>query len=710
MVLLLAFYFIGTSERAPAWYILATGTLTGAAVCGMHYVGQLGISNFSCSYKLAHVIGAAVIAVSASITALGVFFRLRASWTNSWWKRVVCASILAVAVSGMHWTAELGTRYRGRGSFLSGAGQLSSSQTVIVCTTLSCASCLFLIGLAILTNRQHRRSANRVKQLVLATAFFDPQGRVMVSPEGLLPSQKITNQYIERSFADDEFCRTHPAFIWALRASHSWGVLRKLIPGMKYHLLSDDSTKKYYVEDLSTEENGTEMDMDFKFIFKELFCVAALELAEHIHQPLEKLGALYDNILVTGTKTPKSNAQKSQLDIKQQDGGDLETLAAPDMIGKGQFLFTVRQLSKEESANLAAIGYRFAILPQISLTLARSMQVSHDEMQRYLEDLRQYSYPKTMMDPGIYLTCFSLHPSVRKGFDVLACKDAPNLLPHIPLPIRNLTSLQLDILERMNDWSLNFCLRWLKGHGGFTDLESKQFCEQMYNAVAQLVDVVEVPAFGLAKFSSRRIMIPCKPVAQTGTGTGTATGTATATAKCTIFTFRLINGLQNRVTSHRLCLTPLRLFSAQQQVYPGIVDHETFRQGLLEEFAHCASQAHGSKNGSSTSSFMGSSPPSSHASHLRPSRKGSKLSKSASINEEAKIKPVPAFGGIMVSNQVTVDVVECSGEETFNNNNYEMRDLGVTAEATYAGPGYETFVDELCAICRDIPDADVHSY
>ena len=57
---------------------------------------------------------------------------------------------------------------------------------------------MLLIILAIIGNRQRKRSANRVRQLVLACALFDPSGRVMVSPEGLLPTRKITNRYVER--------------------------------------------------------------------------------------------------------------------------------------------------------------------------------------------------------------------------------------------------------------------------------------------------------------------------------------------------------------------------------------------------------------------------------------------------------------------------------------------------------------------------------
>lgn len=136
VVLLGAFYILGASEKATPYYIALSGTLTGLAVCGMHYVGQLGISNYLCSYRVAFVVGAGVIAVFASVVALSVFFRLRQTWTNSWWKRGLCGSVLACAVSGMHWTATAGTSYKFRGRANAASGQLSRTQTVIVCTVL----------------------------------------------------------------------------------------------------------------------------------------------------------------------------------------------------------------------------------------------------------------------------------------------------------------------------------------------------------------------------------------------------------------------------------------------------------------------------------------------------------------------------------------------------------------------------------------------
>jgi NO-binding membrane sensor protein with MHYT domain len=135
LVLSTAFYAISFEERPSIIRLLAGGIGTGAAICAMHYLGQLGISNYHCSYGPAYVVGAALIATVSATIALSIFFRWKAAWTNSWWRRLVCAALLAGAVSGMHWTAAVGTQYHRIPGFL-GVGQLSRSQTVIICAAL----------------------------------------------------------------------------------------------------------------------------------------------------------------------------------------------------------------------------------------------------------------------------------------------------------------------------------------------------------------------------------------------------------------------------------------------------------------------------------------------------------------------------------------------------------------------------------------------
>ena len=111
IVVFLAFVTVGNNKRSYT-RLGCGGALVGLGVCAMNYVGQAGIYNYDCLYIIDYVIGAAVIAVAACTAGLWIFFLFRSAWSASWWKRGVCAAILAGGASGMHWVASMGTLYR----------------------------------------------------------------------------------------------------------------------------------------------------------------------------------------------------------------------------------------------------------------------------------------------------------------------------------------------------------------------------------------------------------------------------------------------------------------------------------------------------------------------------------------------------------------------------------------------------------------------
>lgn len=107
-----AFYCFGQTDHVSIHGTMLGGLTTGLGICGMHYTGEVGISNYAISYSWKYMVGAAVIAVVANTTALGLSFYFTSTWTNGVWKRVGCALVLALSVSGMHWVASRGTYYR----------------------------------------------------------------------------------------------------------------------------------------------------------------------------------------------------------------------------------------------------------------------------------------------------------------------------------------------------------------------------------------------------------------------------------------------------------------------------------------------------------------------------------------------------------------------------------------------------------------------
>jgi NO-binding membrane sensor protein with MHYT domain len=92
-------------------FLMVSGFIAGLSVTGMHYVGNFGISNYFLHNPAQFVIGAAAIAIVASIIALSLFFYFKEKWVNSFPKRMASSVVLASAVSGMHWVASVGTTY-----------------------------------------------------------------------------------------------------------------------------------------------------------------------------------------------------------------------------------------------------------------------------------------------------------------------------------------------------------------------------------------------------------------------------------------------------------------------------------------------------------------------------------------------------------------------------------------------------------------------
>jgi NO-binding membrane sensor protein with MHYT domain len=54
---------------------------------------------------------ALILACVAATVALYMFFKFRAQWQDSWWRRGLCAIFLATAVCGMHFLGLGGSSY-----------------------------------------------------------------------------------------------------------------------------------------------------------------------------------------------------------------------------------------------------------------------------------------------------------------------------------------------------------------------------------------------------------------------------------------------------------------------------------------------------------------------------------------------------------------------------------------------------------------------
>ncbi|KAL4931598.1 uncharacterized protein BDV17DRAFT_256087 [Aspergillus undulatus] len=660
-VLLAAFYAAGTSEKAGYTRILTGGVLTGGSVCGMHYVGQLGISNYKCSYQPGNVAGSAVIAIVASSAALAIFFRWRASWTNRWWRRMVCGCLLALAVSGMHWTAAVGTSYLDHDPSASRGGQLSRTQTVIICSVLACVACGILSACAITASGDHRRLRTQAQQLVLASVFFDPEGRIMVTPHALLPSRKIVDRYIGKTFSDDDLTRTHPAFLWAFRASRNWNLIKEVVPYMRDRIELDDAAHQRYIA--KGVDHEAELNAGFDELFKRHFCVAAHDLAEHVRQPLDDLGMLYDDVLTTSIPSSRFSRAMGYSRLRA---------------GKGQLMFTVRQLRKQEASRLAASGFRFATVDNVTALLSDRMNVASGALEVHLKDMRDFAATSRNFEPGVHLTSFITRPTVHDRFEVLTAKGAGNPLPSKTLRTKRLQASHLELISPMEGWPISTCLDWLDSNKARSYKEANEFREDLMHAMSSLAISLPPDLNTVSRFSARPFIAPCRSTRMSDDRT------------CMLLPFCTVGSLSTRVANSDYTFMPLRLFRIQQQVNSGATDVDGLARELSKGLLYSTIRSNSATESETAPSVRA-------ILNKWPSWKQPSISTRA-MSQESLTDSTP-LGDIIVRKEVKIDVAKLADPAT-------EAALGKQTSTTVVEAGdsaAQTYVDELYNLCYSSP-------
>ncbi|KAI1381411.1 hypothetical protein F4677DRAFT_125462 [Hypoxylon crocopeplum] len=558
IVLLAAFMALGANFKV-SWYRLSCGgVLAGAAICGMHYMGNLSISNYHCVYDNVYVVGAALFAVFDSIVALSLFFVFRASWRNTWWKRVLSACVLAGAVSGMHWVAAAGTNYRL--IRLNESSQLSQTHAIIVAICLSIAAALFIAGSVSYATWIMRRNRNRARQVILATAVFDQSGRILVNPDGLLPSEKITDTYVERT-PGDTFSIAHPIFHWMFQVSRNWNSVSGMVDGMANHLAHlprgiRDSKIRLIDDDGRPIEN-------YDAIFRELFCVAAVGLADKLKEQLVNVGILWDEILATGIDALPQGLNHGIENALEEGIANHFTRAREGRIGRqqecgrGSLMFLVRRLeNSHDEIRLEAAGFRFADIHQVCGIIGSGMHIKTKDLKGKLTNMAMSSGGNTVMEPGVHLGFFGVKAQVGSfGFDVIVKKGARNLLPTMPIPLERLEPWQMDIVRRFDRMSVPLLFQNLDALKLLSPREVL-FASQLSDALQALRAWIDDPIFDESVLTSKVVQAPCR--VQAGSN---------STKSCAMIALYIMMPIHASADSPRCEFIPLNFFKVQQMVY-----------------------------------------------------------------------------------------------------------------------------------------------
>ncbi|KAK0750648.1 hypothetical protein B0T18DRAFT_131298 [Schizothecium vesticola] len=575
-VLLLAFYIVSTSAEVLWWRIGVSGIVAGCSICGMHFIGNISISNYHCTYATINVVGAGIIAITASIVALSLFFVFRAAWTSTWWKRLGCSVVLAGAVSGMHWCAAVGTTFRlvhlRRSSESNGR-----NMTVIVVSCLSVASCLLIALLAISSARIRRGYETKAQKITLAAAYFDRHGRILVTRDGLLPEEEITATFMQKT-QRDIFDTAHPLFHWIFQASRNWPTVSSLIPKMTGHLSQLPHHGRSLRSDISLVDSEGHIIDNYDTVFRELFCVAASTLAETMGERLEDAGVLWDEMFTTGGGQPRTSSEEARLGSAVKERVDLklgqDNLAEKGMASTkkqrhGSLLFLVRKVEAARDVDyLEAAGFRFAELRQVVPDIKATMQIRASGLENRLRFMASYT-EATLLDPGVHIGMFAARPVLETlTYEVLVREQAHNLLPSAWMPLDRLEPSHHQYLRRFHEKSLTAIRRELRGSEELSQ-QDQRFAAIFRDAIENLHGLIPDPILDEAIFDATPVQVPCRSASNT-----------IKHSICSFLSFTLLLPPGTNVMSSKLRFTPLQFYKVQQSVNDDLSHSAAFARSV----------------------------------------------------------------------------------------------------------------------------------
>ncbi|OAA72039.1 mhyt [Akanthomyces lecanii RCEF 1005] len=727
LVLLLAFLAVTNNDRVQWWKISLAGILSGGAICGMHYLGNASISNYRCTYTVAYVVGAAIIAVSASTAALAVFFVFESSWKTAWWRRVLCAAVLAGAVSGMHWCAAVGTQYVLVG--MSTGSGMSRDTTIIIVICLAIAAFLVTGACAVYSIIVRRSYASRAQQVVLAVAVFDKRGRILVNKEGLLPTEVVTDSLLLRS-QDEIFDTNHPLFHWAYRASRNWASLSNLITRMAAHV--GQLVRQRYSNSVKLMQDDGSPIPEYDVVCCELFSLAAASLASKLRVNLADVGVLWDEIFATGSahqgseayqgddKTLTSSAKHAS---KMTDSDSLAEKAEISRLeyGRGSLMVLVQHVrTRHVGEQLESLGYRFAELDQVVGIMRSSMQIKTPDLGLRLRQMAALSENETSLAPGVHVGAFAIRARVdHTGFDVLVRRRSRDLLPTVPLPMEQLEQRHIGYLNHLQNQAMTVVAdRLALSVSQNSDLG--KFASTLLEGIKELRSTYEDDGtFDNAILMQQPIKIPCY---------GREGSSVSRTA--TVIMFQLVLPIHNVIHIPKCTFIPLRLFKVKQLAQENSPYHLDFSHAVhrdmssilqsstsnpirdvLERFKQKtkkalpssvphSQRAKATKRGRQGSRVTGER--STSQARLSPSKfedntslnvsdsyseldaKGSSIDGAPSASDvelsplRAVTSPKQNFGGIMVSQEIVVETAELPGDLPMYNSGRRKSGVAVT--------------------------------
>jgi len=191
---------ISSGPRLSLPRLGGAAVVMGGGIAAMHYMGMAAISiTPGISYDPFLVGISILIAIVASFVALWLFFRLReGNSISQWLTRVAAAIVMALAISGMHYTGMAAARFS-LGSFCRGGVILQNSWLAVTIGIFAFA--LLLLTLITMLYDAHLQSTTRVHAGRLEQANAKLQHQATHDALTGLPNRVLFRDRLEREIA-----------------------------------------------------------------------------------------------------------------------------------------------------------------------------------------------------------------------------------------------------------------------------------------------------------------------------------------------------------------------------------------------------------------------------------------------------------------------------------------------------------------------------
>jgi hypothetical protein len=285
--------------------------------------------------------------------------------------------------------------------------------------------------------------------------------------------------------------------------------------------------------------------------------------------------------------------------------------------------------------------------------------------------------------------------------------------------------------------SVSACVQFFESKLSTPNLPKQEqiFAAQLQDTLEALRDEISDPLFLEAALIATPVLAPCRGIEDDA-----------PPGQATIIAFRLIIPIHSRLPGDKLEFVPLSLFKMQQHVYKNSPDHNVFARRVHREFGPILNQSRPSMcdkyhglmspnsfqiNGSSKSlvelrdeleyklpTLIPRAPPPRKSlifwkKNLDVTVSASRVRTRDDVSSENNLVELNPFGGILVSQEVTVDIREAGRVAPLKISDMEMMEmmtkgvvesaekmkLGTSGVASTEMEDPKTYVDSLFSVC-----------